>query len=124
MKNTNKQTGEKIATILPNLDKTQNFTHHMHKCHRVCLITHLARPWDYAPYPSLPAPEHLHTLRPLLSPISGLSVFFFVFSCIVSIVRYGVRLKNPGKATGPDSIPLKVIKFASNVIEDYNIVIL
>ena len=48
------------------------------------------------------------------------------FSCvIVSIVKYGLRLKNPRKATGPDFIPLKVIKFASNVIDShlYNIII-
>ena len=41
-------------------------------------------------------------------------------SCVVvSIVRYGLRLKNPRKATGPDFIPLKVVKFASNVIDSY-----
>ena len=39
-------------------------------------------------------------------------------SCVVvSIVQYGLRLKNARKATGPDFIPLKVIKFASNVID-------
>ena len=39
-------------------------------------------------------------------------------------MRYGSRLKNPRKATGPDLIPLKVIKFASNVIDShlYNII--
>ena len=43
---------------------------------------------------------------------------------VVSIVKYGLRLKNPRKATGPDFIPLKVIKFASNVIDShlYNII--
>ena len=35
--------------------------------------------------------------------------------CVVSIVRYGLRLKNPRKDIGPDFNPLKVIKFASNV---------
>ena len=47
-------------------------------------------------------------------------------SCvIVSIVRYGLRIENPRKPTGPDFIPLKVIKFASNVIDShfYNIII-
>ena len=46
--------------------------------------------------------------------------------CVVgSIVRHGLRFKNPKKATGPDFIPLKVIKFASNVIDShlYNIII-
>ena len=45
--------------------------------------------------------------------------------CAVSFVRYGERLKNPKKATGPDFILLKVIKFASNVISShlYNITI-
>ena len=44
---------------------------------------------------------------------------------VVSIVRHGLRLKNPRKATGPDFIPLKNIKFASNVIDShlYNIII-
>ena len=44
---------------------------------------------------------------------------------VVSIIRYGLRLKNPREATGPDFIPLKVIKFASNVIDSYlyNIII-
>ena len=49
-----------------------------------------------------------------------------MLSCVVvSIVRYGLRLKNPRKATAPDFIPLKVIKFASNVIDShlYNIII-
>ena len=49
----------------------------------------------------------------------------FLSCVVVSIVRYGLRLKNPWKATGPDFIPLKVIKFASNVIDShlYNIII-
>ena len=47
-----------------------------------------------------------------------------LLSCVVvSIVKYGLRLKNPRKATGPDFIPLKVIKFASNVI-DYHLYII
>ena len=38
---------------------------------------------------------------------------------------YGVRRKNPRKATSPDFIPLKVMKFASVVINFhlYNIII-
>ena len=64
-------------------------------------------------------PTRLRTLRacaPLLLPISALRVFFL--SCIVvSIVKYGLRLKNPRKATGRDFITLKVIKFGSNVID-------
>ena len=32
---------------------------------------------------------------------------------------YDLRLKNPRKATGPVFIPLKVIKFASNVIDSH-----
>ena len=45
-------------------------------------------------------------------------------SCVVSIVSYGLRLRNPRKATGPSFIPLKFIKFASNVIDSqhYNII--
>ena len=41
------------------------------------------------------------------------------------MVRYDLRLKNPRKATGPDFIPLEVIKFASNDIDSqlYNIII-
>ena len=45
--------------------------------------------------------------------------------CVVPIVKYSLRLKNPRKVTGPDFIPIKVIKFASNVINSYlyNIII-
>ena len=42
------------------------------------------------------------------------------WSCVVvSIVTYGLRFKNPRKTTGPDFIPLKVIKFASDVIDSH-----
>ena len=44
---------------------------------------------------------------------------FFVLCCIASIAGNGLRLKNPRKATGPGFIPLKVIKFASNVIDSH-----
>ena len=49
-----------------------------------------------------------------------LKCLFCLFFCC-----YGLRFKNPRKATGPDCIPLKVIKFASNVIDShlYNIII-
>ena len=60
----------------------------------------------------------------LYSPISALRAFFL--SCVVVlIVRYNLRLKNPRKATRPDFIPLKVIKFALNIIDShlYNIMI-
>ena len=41
-------------------------------------------------------------------------------SCVVaSFVKYGLRLKKPRKATGPDFIPLTVIKFASNIIDSH-----
>ena len=48
-----------------------------------------------------------------------------MFFVVVSIVRYALRLKSPRKVTGPDFIPLKFIKFASNVIDShlYNIII-
>ena len=39
--------------------------------------------------------------------------------CAVSIVRYGLTLKNPKKATGADFISLKVIKFALIVINSH-----
>ena len=47
-------------------------------------------------------------------------------SCVVvSVVRYSLRLKHPRKATDPDFIPLKFIKFDSNVFDSYlyNIII-
>ena len=49
----------------------------------------------------------------------------FLSCVVVSVVRYGSRLKNPRKAICTDFIPLKVIKFASNVIDSnlYNIII-
>ena len=77
------------------------------------------------PYPSLiRAYARNVPARLLISPIGSLRAFF-VLCCVVSIVRYGFRLKNPRKATGPDFIPLKVIKFASNDIDSqlYNIII-
>ena len=42
-----------------------------------------------------------------------------------TIVRYAIRLRNPRKVTGTDFIPVKFIKFASNVIDShlYNIII-
>ena len=48
----------------------------------------------------------------------------FLF-CVVSILRFCLRLKNSRKATSLDFIPLKVIKFSSDVIESllYNIII-
>ena len=50
---------------------------------------------------------------------------FFLSCIVVSIIKYDSRLKSPRKATGPYLIPLKVIKFASNVIDChlYNIMI-
>ena len=62
---------------------------------------------------------------PLLSPIRPLRAFFLL-CCAVLIVRYGLRLKkNPRKATGAAFIPVKVIKFTSDVIDSqlYNIII-
>ena len=49
----------------------------------------------------------------------------FLSCVVVSIVRYGLRLKNPRKSTVPDFIPLKVIKFASTIVDSclYNIII-
>ena len=78
-------------------------------------------PRAYAPYPSLI--RALRTCAPLLTNKRLTRLFL---SCVVfSVVRYGLRLKNPRKATGPDFIPLKVIKFASNVIDSHlcNIII-
>ena len=49
-------------------------------------------------------PACLRALRacaPLLSPINALHAFF-ILCCVVSVVRYGLRLNNPRKATGPD----------------------
>ena len=72
----------------------------------------------YAPYPSL-----IRACAPLLTN-KCLSVLFL--SCVVvSIVRYALIFKNPKKAASPDFIPLKFIKFASNVMDShlYNIII-
>ena len=43
----------------------------------------------------------------------------FLSRVVVSIVRYALRLKNPRKVASPDFITLKVIKFASNVIDSH-----
>ena len=49
----------------------------------------------------------------------------FLFCVVVSVVGYCLKLKNIRKATSPDFIPLKVTKFASNIIDShlYNIII-
>ena len=96
----------------------------------------LARPRAYAPYPSLiRALRALHILNTRLrSYVHYAPAFTFTnkrftrlfLSCVVvSIVKYGLRLKNPRKATRPDFILVKVIKFASIVIDShlYNIII-
>ena len=85
---------------------------------RPTLLTHH---W-YAPYSSLT--RDCAPYPPLLSPIRPLRAFFLL-CCAVLIVRYGLRLKkNPRKATGPAFIPVKVIKFTSDVIDShlYNII--
>ena len=61
----------------------------------------------YVPYPSL-----IRDWSPLFSPAP------YAPFC-GSIARYGLRIKNPRKATGTDFIPLKVIKFASNVTDSH-----
>ena len=43
----------------------------------------------------------------------------FLSCVVVSIARYGLRLKNTRKGTGPNFILLKGIKFASNVIDSH-----
>ena len=63
----------------------------------------------------------LHAFTLINKHLTRLFLPCFVFL----IVRYGFRLKNPRKATGPDFICLKVIQFASSVIDShlYNITI-
>ena len=43
----------------------------------------------------------------------------FLFCVVISIVRYSLRLKKHRKATGPEFIPLKIIRFFSNVIDSH-----
>ena len=66
----------------------------------------------------------VYALRALISTISAWRAFF-VLCCVVLIASYCLSLKNPRKPRGPDLIPLKVIKFASNVTDShlYNIII-
>ena len=96
-----------------------------------CAPTHLTHYW-YAPYASaclraLPIINtHLSALRACAPLLTNKRLTRLFLSCVVvSIVRCGLRLKNPRKATGLDFIPLKVIKFALNVIDFhlYNIII-
>ena len=58
-------------------------------------------------------------------PIINTRLRAYTSCVVVSIVSYSLRLKNPREATGPDFILLKVIKFASNVIDSHlcNIII-
>ena len=81
---------------------------------RALKLTCLTRHW-YA----LSAPVRLNTHHK--APYAN----FFVLCCVVSIVRYGLTPKNLGKAIRRHFIPLKVIKYASNVIDSYlyNIII-
>ena len=88
-------------------------------------------PLQCAPYPSVihalnacsPYPSFIRACTLSLSLISVLRALF-VLCCVVSIVSYGLKLKNPRKATSPEFIPLKIIKFASNIIGSqlYNII--
>ena len=56
----------------------------------------------YTSYPSL--------IRACASLLTNKRLTRLFLSCVVvSIVRYGLRLKNPRKATGPDFVPLKFI---------------
>ena len=74
-----------------------------------------------APYASLIracAPSRLTRLRAFTLTNKRLTRLFW--SCVVlSILRCCLKLKNVRKARGPDFIPLKVIKLASNVIDSY-----
>ena len=87
-----------------------------------------------APYSSLirtcaPYPSSIRTCAPTCLRVFTLTnkrlTRLFLSCLVVSIVKYYLRLKNPRKATAPDFIHLKVIKFASNVIDShlYNIII-
>ena len=68
----------------------------------------------------------MRALRACAPSLTNKTLTRLFLSCVVvSLVKYGLRVKNPRKATVPDFIPLKVIKFASNVIDYhlYNIII-
>ena len=81
-------------------------------CALPIIDTHFARLRAYAPYPSL-----MRACALLLSPISALRAFFCLVFCCFSCK---VPIKNLRKGTGPDFIPLKVIKCASNVIDPHH----
>ena len=84
----------------------------------ICVTQWSLRLRAYTPYPSI-----IRDCAPLLT--NKRLTCLFLSCVVVSIVRYTFRLKNPRKATGPDFIPLKFIKFASNVIDShlYDIII-
>ena len=95
---------------------------------RALAPTRLTHHWyaPYAPYPSLIracAPLHLMRLRVFTYQYAPYAAFFALCCCFNCKVT--LRLKNPRKATGPDFIPLKFIKFALNLIDShlYNVVI-
>ena len=79
------------------------------------------------------APSGLHALPIVDTHFTRLCAFILInkpltrifLSCVVSIVRYSLTTKNLGKAIRRHFIPLKVIKYASNVIDSYlyNIII-
>ena len=92
----------------------------------VLALTRLTHHW-YAHCPSLICActsTHLMCLR-AFALTNKRRTLLFLSGVVVLIVKYRLRLKNPRKAAGPDFIPLKVIKIASNVIDFhlYNIMI-
>ena len=95
---------------------------------RALAPTRLTDHW-YAPYAPVRLRAYLSypsLIRACLPLLTNKRLRHLFLSCVVvSIVSCGWRLKNPRKATGPDFIPLKVIKFASDVIDShlYNIII-
>ena len=69
-------------------------------------------------------PAYLRVLlacAPLLSPINALHAFF-ILCCVVSVVRYGLRLNNLRKATGPDFVKdVFMIAFLPMLKQNYQI---
>ena len=89
-----------------------------------CAHTRLTHHVPYTPAPCLHILPIVKTRLHAFTITDKRVTRLFYLVCAVSIVRHGLSRKNPRKATAPDFLPLKFIKFASNVIDShlYNII--
>lgn len=84
-----------------------------------CAHTRLTHHVPYTPAPCLHILPIVKTRLHAFTITDKRVTRLFYLVCAVSIVRHGLSRKNPRKATAPDFLPLKFIKFASNFIDSH-----